>query len=212
MVLKNPYLERFEALHNDFPGQHGNIHDMSTEQLKHWLDNQLKLGVCRDDMVHLYSFAIPNDEALDALADHGPILEIGAGNGYWASLMRQKGIDVIALDLYPPPHPKNNYFRGDPWTDIEQGGAEESEHHSNRTLFLCWPDLDDPWAYNALSCYTGNQVAYVGAGFGGCTADDAFHEKLDEEWEETVVVNIPQWTALHDSLRFYERKVPKVGR
>lgn len=38
----------------------------------------------RDQMIHAYSWAVPGPEAIDAIASRGPIIEIGAGTGYWA--------------------------------------------------------------------------------------------------------------------------------
>lgn len=49
-----------------------------------------------------YGHAVPNDAALDFMASTGqPIVEIGAGNGYVASLLQQKGVDVTAVDFAP---------------------------------------------------------------------------------------------------------------
>ncbi len=41
-------------------------------------------------------------EALKALAGVGPLLEVGAGTGYWAFLLRQAGVAVTAVDSHPP--------------------------------------------------------------------------------------------------------------
>lgn len=49
-----------------------------------------------------YGHAVPNDAALDFMASTGqPIVEIGAGNGYAASLLQQRGVAVIAVDFAP---------------------------------------------------------------------------------------------------------------
>ena len=39
---------------------------------------------------------------MKALAGVGPLLEVGAGTGYWASLLRQAGVSVTAVDSHPP--------------------------------------------------------------------------------------------------------------
>lgn len=31
-----------------------------------------------------------------------PVVEMGAGTGYWAALLQQRGVDVVALDRHPP--------------------------------------------------------------------------------------------------------------
>src|SRR5688572_22451888 len=56
-----------------------------------------------------YSFAIPNEEAITAIAKAGDkkIVEMGAGTGYWAMLLRQAGADVIAYERTP----KHNHYK-----------------------------------------------------------------------------------------------------
>ena len=39
-------------------------------------------------------------KALDAIAAVSPITEIGCGTGYWAALLRTRGVDVLAFDMY----------------------------------------------------------------------------------------------------------------
>ena len=46
-----------------------------------------------------YAWACPDSRALRALASCGPLVEVGAGHGYWASLLRARGADVLAFDL-----------------------------------------------------------------------------------------------------------------
>lgn len=45
-------------------------------------------------------------------------------------------------------------------------------------------------------------VVYIGEGYGGCTADDQFHEHYDsiedDEIFNKVVVNYERWWGLHD--------------
>lgn len=50
---------------------------------------------------HLYAFAAPNSRALKALAELSPIVEVGAGVGYWALLLKQAGVVVVATDELP---------------------------------------------------------------------------------------------------------------
>src|SRR5687768_14809752 len=54
--------------------------------------------VLRQRLFERYAHAIPTTQALRALLALGPILEIGAGAGYWARLLRDLGGDVIATE------------------------------------------------------------------------------------------------------------------
>ena len=51
----------------------------------------------------MFSCAIPTEGALQAIADlKMPVVEVGCGSGYWARLLRGRGVDVLAYDLHPP--------------------------------------------------------------------------------------------------------------
>lgn len=50
---------------------------------------------------HLYAYATPTRAALDALAALGPLVEVGAGTGYWAAALRSRGVEVHAYDVAP---------------------------------------------------------------------------------------------------------------
>jgi len=50
------------------------------------------------DLAQRYSYVLPDDRSLSALAGLGPLVEVGAGTGYWASRLRACGVDVVAID------------------------------------------------------------------------------------------------------------------
>jgi hypothetical protein len=57
---------------------------------------------CRDWLARLYAFAVPNKEVLREISKHAPIVEMGAGTGYWASQIKNLGVDIVAYDVKPP--------------------------------------------------------------------------------------------------------------
>lgn len=132
------------------------------------------------------------------------VVETGAGGGYWAWQMRQAGIDVAAYD---PAEPGAHYFARREWSPVLPGDASAAGKHPDRALFLCWPSYADPWAAQALACYQGDTLIYAGEGEGGCTADDAFFELRDAEWEEIgdCPAHISYW-GIHCYLTAYRRK------
>jgi len=163
----------------------------------------------REMCVKKFSWAIPNNEALDTIAKYGPIVELGAGAGYWAYLLRSRGIVVEAYDKDPTT--KMNvcgYEFETMWTDVAVGDTSVLQYYSGgkHALMLCWPCYDDPFAYNALTAYKGNTLIYIGESWGGCTGDDQFFSLLRDEWECTEVVDIPRWDSIRDSLFVYKRK------
>lgn len=57
--------------------------------------------VCGDgfELEERYAWAIPDDRALRILEEFSPVIEIGAGRGYWAHLLRERGVDTLAYDM-----------------------------------------------------------------------------------------------------------------
>ena len=162
-----------------------------------------------------YAFAVPDPKAISVIAKYSPIVEIGAGTGYWARLLSQAGADIVAYDIQPP------YGYLAPWLGEEDnfhkfkrlyypvfhGGVEKAVEHSDRALFLCWPPYAEPMAYAALQAYRGNIVIYIGEGYGGCTGDDAFHDELtSEEWVHMETYDLSCWDGIHDALEIYRRR------
>ena len=62
------------------------------------------LGSYMDNVItplrRLYAWSVPSEHALDLIRDASPggVCEIGSGTGYWAMLLRRKGVSVAAYD------------------------------------------------------------------------------------------------------------------
>lgn len=127
-----------------------------------------RLGIDTVEGRWRYSWAVPTDDALDAIAAIGPIVEVGAGTGYWARLLKDQAVDVVAYDVAPPGGPIHNRWHCEvpvrTWTEVLRGDAWRAGSHSDRALLLCWPPLGTAMAENALTAYRGSQVVYVGEG------------------------------------------------
>ena len=162
----------------------------------------------REMCVKKFSWAIPNEEALATIAKYGPIVELGAGSGYWAYLLRARGVIVEAYDKDPPTLGARKYGFNKMWTNVNVGDTSVLQYYSGgkHALMLCWPCYDDPFAFDALTAYKGNTLIYIGESWGGCTGDDQFFRLLQNEWECTETVDIPRWDGIHDSLFVYKRK------
>ncbi len=170
----------------------------------------------RDTHRQRYAYAVPNDGALETIAQHSPVIEIGAGTGYWAKLLDERGCDVVAYDERPTPDPENSHFEGldergrsigpiPSYYPVHRGGPEKVLDHPNHALFLCWPPLGSPMAAWALALYAGDAVLHVGEWY-GATADDCFHDLMEEFFEEKHCLAIPQWYGIHDELTVWKRK------
>ena len=117
----------------------------------------------RGALAQQYSYVVPDAKSLALLASLGPVVEIGAGTGYWASKLRAGGVDVIAYDQAPPDGDAPNRYHGPAptWTEVLTGDQTVLTAYADRALFLCWPPLFSSLG-DCLSYYEGSTVAYIG--------------------------------------------------
>jgi hypothetical protein len=191
-----PEIEMYELYHKY---RHYSEYDFVGFDMNEY-DRQKANEATREDLVKKYAWAVPSPGSLSVIARHGPIVEIGAGNGYWAYLLRAMGVDIVAYD-------KRVKDQFNPWITVERGGANRVRSHPDRTLFLCWPPYWNNMAYNALRWYRGDKVIYVGEGWGGCTGNDSFFELLGKEWHEIDGISMFQFRGIRDHMAVYERGV-----
>lgn len=88
-----------------------------------------------------YAHAVPNLAALNTLAGLAPLVEIGAGAGYWARLLRDMGCDIVAFDNVTVD--ENVVTVDGAWTDVIVGDVDTLNRYPDRTVFVCWPYSSD---------------------------------------------------------------------
>lgn len=170
-----------------------------------------------------YSWAVPDPETLQFVRSWllPRAIEIGAGTGYWASLLAQHGVDMAAYDA-DPPHlfPTNEYHSPrDPATGmflqqlieahfpVEPGGPEVLvlPRYQEHNLFLCWPPNHDDMAIECLDMFTGNRLVYIGYPRGGYCATHGFFDTLAQDWREVARHTPARWQGIYDEVVVYER-------
>ena len=178
--------------------------------------------VLRERMVRTYSWSIPTPQAIKWIAGHARnIVEIGAGRGYWASLLDKAGVHINAFDSHVrgdqlqrngwhEPHPmwadKDAVFSDDLYYPVLRGGPTWLRSaHNGWTLFLCWPPHSSQMASSCLRYYQGDAFIYCGPLNGAC-ASDAFWKRIDREWSEDDECDIPTWPNQQDRLVLFARK------
>ncbi len=124
-----------------------------------------------------YAYVFPSDSTLALLARLGPLVEIGAGTGYWAHRLRSISVDIVAFDQAPLDGERTNRYhsRTRPWTRVEQGDQTVLSGYADRGLFLCWPPLFSSLG-DCLTYYRGDTVAYIGDGGYRTARLDLLHE------------------------------------
>lgn len=162
-------------------------------------------GIARTKLVMHFAWAIPDERALELIGETGKVVDIGAGGGYWASLLHNRGVEVHPYDPEPGQSAQSAYL----WRRVDRGTAEAAADHPDCTLFLCWPSYEASFASEALDRYTdagGTRVAYVGEYEGGCCADDEFFRTLGRQYREIEASHIPQYPGIHDYLTIWTRR------
>ena len=171
------------------------------------------------------AFACPSDAAVNALKvfSHGcGLMEMGAGVGYWAMVLRSAGVDVLAYDKIPPSSSSSssgkasvkqmasNEYHGrfDEWSEVLYGDAATGRD-TNRVLMLCYPPPNDPMAVRTLRGFTGSRLAYVGEILGDTGTVD-FELLLASEWNLTHdPIILPNFGNTCYSLTLWTRKEKK---
>ena len=197
---ENPYLDLVARLGDPLDGW----------RMSPALAQLLDLGERRRELASLFSWAIPTDEAIGVIARYAPLVECGAGMGYWSALLRARGVDVIACDLAPPGgKARNPYHRRArrPWTEVRRASSvEAARRHSGRSLVLCWPPFDDDRAsYAALRAYRGDVVIHIGEPDEGATGSVRFHRELRLNWTLLEALDLPHWPRVRDRVMVYRR-------
>ena len=173
------------------------------------MDARASLHMARHAWIERFGFAIPCAEALDLIASHTPLVEVGAGTGFWAALLACRGADVIATDVG-----RGVSYAGDddrwigrfhPVEFMEASHAVRS--NPGRNLLSIWPSYNENWiAKAATHLHPGRRFILIGEGEGGCTGDDALFELLDRNFEMETHIRIPVFPGMHDRLSVYLKK------
>jgi hypothetical protein len=45
-----------------------------------------------------YAYVFPESRLLDVIVRYSPLVEVGAGTGYWSWLLQQRGADIIPYE------------------------------------------------------------------------------------------------------------------
>ncbi|TDD89110.1 hypothetical protein E1293_05475 [Actinomadura darangshiensis] len=166
-----------------------------------------------------YAYAIPSPQTIEWAANfcgNLPIVELGAGRGYWAAQLARAGLTVDAYDSEPPDKALNASFpkvvgQVDVWHPVRNmADFATRARSSDYTLFLCWPPgWGDTMSCEALTLYEaagGERIVYIGEPRGGKTGNDAFFDALSSRWRlDTVDPHFVSWWTDRDMAQGWVR-------
>lgn len=164
----------------------------------------------RQALSRLYSWGLASRTTCEWIADclaGRPLLEVGAGAGYWARLLRLCGVDVRATDAQA--QVEHNGWTGHyRWSEVTPADAVESAASApDHALALIWPPPGDPMAVQALRAYQGPAVLYIGDSPGGLCATPAFFTELKTRWRPASHSPLTlRWLGNHDRATHYVRR------
>ncbi|CAI5731376.1 unnamed protein product [Hyaloperonospora brassicae] len=170
---------------------------------------------CRDWCCHLYAYATPTQQALDVMKKYAPIVEIGAGTGYWCSLLQRRGVDIVAYDKAPPSdaNASGNVYHGHvpQYCSVGRAGPEVlgQKDMEKRSLFLCYPPPGDAMAVRSVQLFQGNVVMHVGE-WQGDTGDSRFEHELQRRFVLVEEIALPNWGNSAYGLTVWRRKAKGV--
>ncbi len=175
------------------------------------VDGPTLLRAMRPVLVTAFSYAVPTDEVLERIASWQSVVEVGAGGGYWARCLTDRGATVTAFDRVLPFDQLRPGGRLHQHHPVAVGGPSEALAAATgaRALLLCWPPgvinreeadagalpIFSPMGDEALDRFTGEHLVFVGdhvKSFGS----PAFFARLEREWileERLALPNLGSW-------------------
>ncbi len=158
----------------------------------------------RNLMCEKYTYAIPCLEILEVIKNYVPILEIGAGSGFWGALLRKINCEIIVTTIGDQSYKFIDKFPNK-FTKIEYiAGIEAVKKYPNKTVLWIWPGIEE-WTEETLENINGRLI-YIGEGHGGHTGTDKFHDILEKKFNIVQIKNMLQWEEYQDNAYIYERK------
>lgn len=174
------------------------------------VDNWPRLEVLGNAMCEKYAWAVPDDRTLKILKHFSPLIEIGAGKGYFSRLLTDWGVDILAFD--------REVDKKTSWGEVLIGGPKKllKKHAKGRNLFLCYPDEDSSMACPCLDNFDGDYVIHIGelittgqlsspqAPWGRTSGAD-FQVALMSEFHCVLVSELPAFPFSRDCISVWKR-------
>lgn len=135
------------------------------------------------------------------------VLEVMCGLGTISYALKNEGIDIIATDDISWKETWKNAYNH--YCEIEELDAIEAIDKYGKDIdyiIMSWPPYEDPIAYKVLQkmreVNKDAAIIYLGEGYGGCTADNLFHYRVNII-ENDIIDNVNSiykpWPTIHDS-------------
>ncbi|MGZ6020154.1 MAG: hypothetical protein ACXWKO_15910 [Phenylobacterium sp.] len=163
-------------------------------------------GLIEKSFNRSFGFSIPCLEAVQRLVDLSPLVEIGAGTGFWSTLLRSAGADILATDIIAEGSPGYGMTVGTHCQITAMSARTAILTYPDRNVFCSWPSRDEEWcAEAAREIQPGRVFALIGRPRGGTTGSSSLFDLLEAQFTCRETVEIPQFPSQDDDLRIYRR-------
>ena len=188
--------------------------DCYNPAIEGYLDAGLSWGdegwepVDETDVLRVYPEYVPTDTAIETLCEYGPLLEVGAGNGYWAHTVNENGGNCLPTDLSPEAVSTTEFpatvtydgteYETKVWADVrEYDGVAAVQDYPDRTVVMCHPSGATRWSEDVLAAITDQPFIFIGEWFPGADATPMFFKRLADDWELVETFPVYDWASMH---------------
>ena len=168
----------------------------------------LAVREAREEYTREYGFPVVTGEAIEkirkAVGDN-PIVEIGAGNGWLARELCERGLTVHPTD--PTSLEENEYGLGlTEHMPVEKlDGLEALDQYPDCDLLWSWPQMAS-YVPEVMKSFRGKHLIYIGENGYGCTGPrEDIVVTMEGHYRETGWNPLPSFPSVNDNLYILER-------
>lgn len=125
-------------------------------------------------------YPIISAELLNALATFlrgRRVLDVGAGTGYLARILHDKGIDIQAVDSRNGPNTRTQWWEKQLYFDVKLVDVLDMTEFDTDVVIMTWPCMDTKFSEHVASCLKKGQILiYQGESKSGCTGTNEFFD------------------------------------
>lgn len=150
-----------------------------------------------------YPEYLPTDKNLETIVEYSPLLEVGAGNGYWSKKIDSSGGKIVSTDIFPHDFKNEKTFY-----DISKEDHTIVLKHKDKSVLLCHPPSSD-WSLDLLEMMEkGQEIIFVGEVY-GCDATPDFFKYLQTCFDIIEVQDVIDWKSHNAKLIIAQKYTDK---
>mmetsp|Transcript_31871 Transcript_31871/g.46461 ORF Transcript_31871/g.46461 Transcript_31871/m.46461 type:complete len:250 (-) Transcript_31871:332-1081(-) len=131
---------------------------------------------------------------------------MGAGTGYWAAVLQQRGISITPYDQSPAGYNYNEYHGEVPsFCCVQRGTANSGIVPKDSILMLCYPPPGTSMAVDTVQAYCGDTLIHIGE-WRGLTGDLLFEQHMVLQFNLIEQLPLPYWGTDATYLTIWKRK------